>query len=167
MEISIKCERDGYRRMDIESQMVAITDIVPDDTPREMACIAVDSPDKTFLVDDFIRTHNSAYAKTLLGRLALQGTQLFIIDPANNAGGEYTNLATSLDGTIIDFGGKDGIYLNPFKQHPEYMAQGQRDRQQAGIEYLQGEEGVPQQPHRYHGGSVHGGVGCGVRVRRR
>lgn len=115
MEISIKCERDGYRRMDIESQMVAITDIVPDDTPREMACIAVDSPDKTFLVDDFIRTHNSAYAKTLLGRLALQGTQLFIIDPANNAGGEYTNLATSLDGTIIDFGGKDGIYLNPFE----------------------------------------------------
>ena len=57
----------------------------------------------------------SAYAKTLLGRLALQGTQLFIIDPANNAGGEYTNLATSLDGTIIDFGGKDGIYLNPFE----------------------------------------------------
>lgn len=115
MEIFIKCERDGYRRMDIESQMVAITDIVPDDTPREMACIVIDSPDKTFLVDDFIRTHNSAYAKTLLGRLALQGTQLFIIDPANNAGGEYTNLATSLDGTIIDFGGKDGIYLNPFE----------------------------------------------------
>ena len=114
-EIHIKQERPGFRSMDIESQMVAITDIVPDNTPREMACIAVDSPDKTFLVDDFIRTHNSAYAKTLLGRMALQGTQLFIIDPANNAGGEYTNLATSLDGTIIDFGGKDGIYLNPFE----------------------------------------------------
>ena len=114
-EILIKQERPGYRSMDIESQMVAITDIIQDDTPQEMACIAVDSPDKTFLIDDFIRTHNSAYAKTLLGRLALQGTQLFIIDPANNAGGEYTNLATSLDGTIIDFGGKDGIYLNPFE----------------------------------------------------
>lgn len=57
----------------------------------------------------------SATLKTLLGRYALRGTQIFIIDPAINTKGEYVNLANSLDGTVIDFGGNDDLYLNPFE----------------------------------------------------
>lgn len=60
----------------------------------------------------------SATAKTLLGRYALKGDQIFIIDPAITEQGEYTNLATSLDGSIVDFGGHDGIYINPFELTP-------------------------------------------------
>lgn len=60
----------------------------------------------------------SATAKTLLGRYALKGTQIFVIDPAITEQGEYTNLATSLDGSLVDFGGKDGIYINPFDLTP-------------------------------------------------
>jgi hypothetical protein len=57
----------------------------------------------------------SATVKTLLGRYAIRGVQVFIIDPAINSQGEYTNLATSLDGSVIDFGGESGIYMNPFE----------------------------------------------------
>lgn len=60
----------------------------------------------------------SATVKTLLGRYAVRGTQVFIIDPAINTMGEYTNLATSLDGTVIDFGGSSGVYMNPFELLP-------------------------------------------------
>lgn len=60
----------------------------------------------------------SATAKTLLGRYAIKGTQIFVIDPAITSQGEYTNLAISLDGTLVDFGGKDGIYINPFELTP-------------------------------------------------
>lgn len=57
----------------------------------------------------------SATVKTLLGRYAIHGTQVFVIDPAMSAEGEYTNLATSLDGVVIEFGGKNGVYMNPFE----------------------------------------------------
>lgn len=57
----------------------------------------------------------SATVKTLLGRYAIHGTQVFVIDPAMSAEGEYTNLATSLDGTVIEFGGRNGVYMNPFE----------------------------------------------------
>lgn len=78
---------------------------------------------------DWVRSYNciimggkgsgkSATAKTLLGRYAIKGTQIFVIDPAITSQGEYTNLATSLDGTIVDFGGEDGIYINPFELTP-------------------------------------------------
>ena len=60
----------------------------------------------------------SATAKTLLGRYAIKGCQIFVIDPAITESGEYTNLATSLDGSLVDFGGKDGIYINPFELTP-------------------------------------------------
>lgn len=60
----------------------------------------------------------SATVKTLLGRYAIHGTQVFVIDPAINTQGEYTNLATSLDGVTIDFGGKTGVYMNPFELVP-------------------------------------------------
>lgn len=60
----------------------------------------------------------SATAKTLLGRYAIKGTQIFVIDPAITSQGEYTNLAISLDGTLVDFGGQDGIYINPFELTP-------------------------------------------------
>ena len=60
----------------------------------------------------------SATAKTLLGRYAIKGTQIFVIDPAITEQGEYTNLATSLDGTLVDFGGTEGIYINPFELTP-------------------------------------------------
>ena len=60
----------------------------------------------------------SAATKTLLGRYAIMGTQIFIIDPAITGDGEYTNLATSLEGTVIDFGGKNGIYINPMELTP-------------------------------------------------
>lgn len=70
----------------------------------------------------------SATAKTLLGRYAIKGTQIFIIDPAITSQGEYTNLATSLDGTIVDFGGHDGMYINPFELTPPSVVP--RDRNQ-------------------------------------
>lgn len=94
-----------------------ITNIEPiDASSEEFLCIAVDNEDKTYVAGDgFIVTHNSATAKTLLGRYAIHGTQIFIIDPAITAQGEYTNLATSLDGALVDFGGVDGIYINPFE----------------------------------------------------
>lgn len=60
----------------------------------------------------------SATAKTLLGRYAIKETQIFILDPAITSTGEYTNLATSLDGSVVDFGGEDGIYINPFELTP-------------------------------------------------
>lgn len=61
----------------------------------------------------------SALAKTLLGRYALRKTQIFVLDPAlSEGGGEYVNLATSLDGTVIDFGGANGVFLNPFSLVP-------------------------------------------------
>lgn len=125
---------------------IAIVDIVPDDEPRDMVCITVDSCDRTFVCGDYIVTHNSATVKTLLGRYAIRGSQVFIIDPAANASGEYTNLATSLDGAVIDFGGKNGVYMNPFELSvPSSWAPGmETDQQQAqGIyrdkkEYLTG-----------------------------
>ena len=80
-----------------------------------MTCIKVDNYDSTFVVDDFVRTHNSATVKTLLGRYAIRGTQIFVIDPAATTQGEYTNLATSLDGQVIDFGGRNSLSLNPFE----------------------------------------------------
>lgn len=60
----------------------------------------------------------SATAKTLLGRYAIKGTQIFVIDPAITSQGEYTNLAISLDGSLVDFGGEEGIYINPFELTP-------------------------------------------------
>ena len=60
----------------------------------------------------------SATAKTLLGRYAIKGCQIFVIDPAITESGEYTNLAKSLDGSLVDFGGKEGIYINPFELTP-------------------------------------------------
>lgn len=57
----------------------------------------------------------SETVKAMLGRYAVRGTQVFVIDPAINTKGEYTNLATSLDGDVIDFGGKSGVYMNPFE----------------------------------------------------
>lgn len=63
-------------------------------------------------------TGKSATVKTLLGRYGVHGTQIFIVDPAINTKGEYTNLATSLDGSVIDFGGKSGVSMNPFALVP-------------------------------------------------
>lgn len=60
----------------------------------------------------------SSTAKTLLGRYAVRGTQIFIIDPAVSSQGEYENFATSLDGSIIDFGGHSRTYFNPFELRP-------------------------------------------------
>ena len=60
----------------------------------------------------------SATAKTLLGRYAILGTQIFVIDPALTEGGEYTNLCTSLDGSMVSFGGANGVYINPFELIP-------------------------------------------------
>lgn len=70
----------------------------------------------------------SATAKTLLGRYAIKGTQIFVIDPAITSQGEYTNLATSLDGTLVDFGGEDGVYINPFELTPPAKPSRERDK---------------------------------------
>ena len=57
----------------------------------------------------------SSTVKTLLGRYAVRGTQLFIIDPAVSSKGEYENFSTSLNGSIIDFGGRNETFFNPFE----------------------------------------------------
>lgn len=78
----------------------------------------------------------SATAKTLLGRYAIKGTQIFVIDPAITSQGEYTNLAISLDGTLVDFGGEDGVYINPFDLTPPAKVSRDRaeiDEKAAGI----------------------------------
>lgn len=79
----------------------------------------------------------SATVKTLLGRYAIRGTQIFIIDPAINTQGEYTNLATSLDGVTIDFGGKSGVYMNPFELVPpmNWHPGEKTDQEQAELTY--------------------------------
>lgn len=64
----------------------------------------------------------SATAKTLLGRYMLKGTQIFIIDPAISGNGEYTNFCTACDGSMVDFGGANGIYINPFELVPPQKA---------------------------------------------
>lgn len=57
----------------------------------------------------------SSTVKTLLGRYAVRGTQIFIIDPAVSSKGEYENFATSLNGSIVDFGGRNETFFNPFE----------------------------------------------------
>lgn len=70
----------------------------------------------------------SETVKALLGRYAIMGTQIFVVDPAINAGeSEYGNLATSLDGKVIDFGGKSGVSMNPFELQPPTNWQEIRD----------------------------------------
>ena len=113
-----KCDSGVRIRLSEPSHIgncVAINGIEELDEPIKMTCIQVDNYDSTFVVDDMLRTHNSATVKTLLGRYALRGTQIFIIDPAATQEGEYTNLATSLDGQVIDFGGRNSLSLNPFE----------------------------------------------------
>lgn len=79
----------------------------------------------------------SATAKTLLGRYAIKGTQIFVIDPAITSQGEYTNLAISLDGTLVDFGGEDGVYINPFELTPPTKPSPEPEKQndQASVIY--------------------------------
>lgn len=80
----------------------------------------------------------SATVKTLLGRYAVRGSQIFIFDPAQQGLGEYTNFATSLDGSIIDFGGRDDWYVNPFElTPPETWRSGMpTDTNEAKVKYL-------------------------------
>lgn len=84
----------------------------------------------------------SSTVKTLLGRYAVRGTQLFIIDPAVSSKGEYENFSTSLNGSIIDFGGRNETFFNPFELRiPESWKPGQPTDQEEARQIIMDKKG--------------------------
>ena len=62
-----------------------IRDIIPYEK-RETQCIAVDAPDKLFVIENYIVTHNSLFGLTIANALAKQGYQVLICSCEMGAG---------------------------------------------------------------------------------
>lgn len=88
------------------SAQVWITDIRPTSREVEMTCISVNSPDKLFLIEDFIPTHNTASMISRAEHLILSGIkpwEILMITFTKKAAGEISErLMSSIGEKAID-----------------------------------------------------------------
>lgn len=106
------------------SRWIGIEAIEPIDA-EPMRCITVDSPDSSYLVGDFVPTHNTMVGLNILDQLAAMNAPSVFIDPKTHEKGEgHGPVVRAMGGQVYSLDsllGSDGVF-DPVRFMPDKQA---------------------------------------------